>query len=51
MKDIIKRGGDTNTNAAIVGGLIGAAYGFDPEKGIKEEWLKKIREFDTSKSG
>jgi len=27
IKDIIKRGGDTQANAAIVGGLIGAYYG------------------------
>jgi ADP-ribosylglycohydrolase len=25
MKDILIRGGDTDTNAAIIGGLIGAA--------------------------
>jgi ADP-ribosyl-[dinitrogen reductase] hydrolase len=27
IKDIIKRGGDTQANAAIVGGLIGASSG------------------------
>jgi ADP-ribosyl-[dinitrogen reductase] hydrolase len=27
LKDILLRGGDTDTNAAIVGGLLGAAYG------------------------
>lgn len=27
MKDIISRGGDTDTNACIVGGLIGALVG------------------------
>ena len=27
VKDIILRGGDTRSNAAIVGGLIGAAHG------------------------
>ena len=29
LKDILKRGGDTDTNAAIVGGLLGAADGID----------------------
>jgi ADP-ribosyl-[dinitrogen reductase] hydrolase len=27
VSDMISQGGDTDTNAAIVGGLIGAAYG------------------------
>ena len=38
--DILKRGGDTDTNAAIVGGMLGAATGFDnlPEK-LKKECL------------
>lgn len=27
LKDILLQGGDTDTNAAIVGGLLGAAYG------------------------
>ena len=31
IKDIILRGGDTRSNAAIVGGLIGAANGFNKE--------------------
>jgi ADP-ribosyl-[dinitrogen reductase] hydrolase len=29
LKDILFKGGDTDTNAAIVGGLIGAIDGFD----------------------
>ena len=28
MKEVISEGGDTDTNACIVGGLIGAALGF-----------------------
>ena len=28
MKEIISAGGDTDTNACIVGGLMGAAIGF-----------------------
>ena len=31
--------GDTDTNAAIVGGLIGAKYGL---KGIPEDWVSKV---------
>lgn len=29
LRDIVKRGGDTSANAAIVGGLIGALHGID----------------------
>jgi ADP-ribosylglycohydrolase len=29
MKEMISEGGDTDTNACIVGGLLGAAYGFE----------------------
>ena len=29
LRDILLRGGDTDTNAAIVGGLLGAAEGID----------------------
>ena len=29
LRDILLRGGDTDTNAAIVGGLLGAADGID----------------------
>ena len=29
IKDLMQRGGDTDTNGAIVGGLLGAACGFD----------------------
>ncbi len=36
IKDIISRGGDTRTNAAIVGGLIGAAKGFEEIKSIED---------------
>jgi len=35
LKDVLKKGGDTTANAAIVGGLLGAACGFqniDKEK-------------------
>ena len=29
MRQVIKEGGDTDTNAAIVGGMIGALIGFN----------------------
>ncbi len=44
MNDILLRGGDTDTNAAIVGGLLGA-------KGINqipEEWIVKVMMFDPT---
>jgi ADP-ribosylglycohydrolase len=28
MNDMLLKGGDTDTNGAIIGGLLGAAYGF-----------------------
>ncbi len=31
-KDVIKRGGDTRSNAAIVGGMIGAVQGKNREE-------------------
>uniref|UniRef100_A0A1I8EYG9 ADP-ribosylhydrolase ARH3 n=1 Tax=Wuchereria bancrofti TaxID=6293 RepID=A0A1I8EYG9_WUCBA len=39
--DAISRGGDTDTNAAIVGALIGARFGIDE---IPEQWIKTVRE-------
>ena len=54
MKAVVKLGGDTDTNGAIVGGIIGAVLGFKnlPFKylikqfeldirSIKNEWLSK----------
>jgi ADP-ribosylglycohydrolase len=41
MKDILIKGGDTDTNAAIVGGLLGA-------QGINKipiEWITKVMDF------
>ncbi len=29
MRDILSKGGDTNVNAAVVGGMLGAAQGFE----------------------
>jgi ADP-ribosylglycohydrolase len=36
-------GGDTDTNAAIVGGMIGALVGFN---NIPQDMIKSIMEFD-----
>jgi len=39
--DTVGRGGDTDTNAAICGALLGAVYGIDA---IPEQWLSSILE-------
>jgi len=39
IKDVISRGGDTDTNACIVGGMIGSAIGF---KRIPLQYLEKM---------
>jgi ADP-ribosylglycohydrolase len=36
---VLSKGGDTDTNAAIVGGMIGAIVGF---KNLPHEYLKKL---------
>ncbi len=40
MEETIREGGDTDTNACIVGGMIGAYYGLG---GLPSEWVEKIR--------
>lgn len=40
MVNIIQRGGDTDTNCAIAGGLLGAYYG---QQGINSDWLNIIK--------
>ena len=47
MREIIGQGGDTDTNAAIVGGLIGALVGL---KNIPKKYSEKILEFDGNQS-
>jgi len=37
--DTVMRGGDTDTNAAIAGALLGAAYGSDA---VPKQWVEKI---------
>ena len=44
----IENGGDTDTNACIVGKMIGALVG---KKGIPKKWLDKILSFDCTKAG
>jgi hypothetical protein len=37
--DTVMRGGDTDTNAAITGALLGAVYGRDA---VPAQWVEKI---------
>lgn len=46
MRDIINRQGDTDANAAIVGGLLGAAYGIE---GIRSELIDKVMRFESNR--
>lgn len=41
MRDIIKYGGDTDTNCAIAGAMLGAKFGYD---NIPKRWIKAIME-------
>jgi hypothetical protein len=43
MQDILIKGGDTDTNAAIVGGLLGA----QGISNIPTEWIRKVIEFKS----
>eukprot|EP00927_Polykrikos_kofoidii_P078768 TRINITY_DN75581_c0_g1_i1.p1 TRINITY_DN75581_c0_g1~~TRINITY_DN75581_c0_g1_i1.p1 ORF type:complete len:660 (-),score=82.79 TRINITY_DN75581_c0_g1_i1:16-1887(-) len=45
MRATLAGGGDTTTNAAVVGGLIGAATGL---KGIPERWVRAVLASDLS---
>ena len=44
IADMLLLGGDTDTNAAIVGGLIGAYYGI---AGIPLDWIELLLSFDV----
>lgn len=46
MRKTIQLGGDTDTNAAIVGGMIGALVGF---KNLPEFMVNKVLDFDCEK--
>ena len=45
MLEILKKGGDTDTNACIVGGLIGAVIG---EKNIPKNMLVKCLNYEPN---
>ena len=48
IKETIQQGGDTDTNAAIVGGMIGALVGYDK---IPEDMKNKVLSFDPTTEG
>jgi ADP-ribosyl-[dinitrogen reductase] hydrolase len=48
LEHILLQGGDTDTNAAIVGGLLGAAYG---ESAIDKHLREKMLSFDPEIHG
>ena len=45
IRDMLLQGGDTDTNAAIVGGLLGARWGL---KAIPKEWVESLN-FDNER--
>ena len=45
IRDMLLQGGDTDTNAAIVGGLLGARWGLDA---IPKEWVESLS-FDNER--
>ena len=47
IEEMIAKGGDTDTNACIVGGLIGSAIGL---RNIKAEYIEKMMKCDVLKS-
>jgi hypothetical protein len=46
VRDVLRRGGDTDTNACIVGGLLGALHGYCL---IPEHLKKRVLTFDCTK--
>jgi len=48
MREVLAGGGDASTNAAAVGGLVGAAVGIH---GIPRHWVHAVLSCDTSKHG
>jgi ADP-ribosylglycohydrolase len=46
IKDIIRKKGDTDNNAAIIGALLGAAYGVE---GIPSELIDKVMRLETNR--
>ena len=45
MYDILGYGGDTDTNACIIGGLLGAAQELEC---LKDEWIEKVLNYDST---
>lgn len=48
LKETVRQGGDTDTNAAIVGSMVGALVGI---KQIPEYMVRKTLDFDCTKEG
>ena len=46
LKETIRVGGDTDTNACIVGGMIGAYVGFSK---LNQEYVGKLFQFDCER--
>lgn len=46
LRETIRCGGDTDTNACIVGGMIGALIGF---KRLNQDYVGKVFQFDCTK--
>ena len=47
MKNVLQRGGDTDTNCCIVGGMIGAMIGFE---NLPVDYREKMLLCDSTKS-
>ena len=45
LYDNLGFGGDTDTNACIIGGLLGAAQGLEC---LKDEWIEKVLNYDST---
>ena len=43
LREVVRVGGDTDTNGAVVGAVLGARYGFDAIPGW---WLTAVPELD-----
>lgn len=46
----VNLGDDTDTVAAVAGGLAGVYYGINERDGIPEEWINRLRDLNTLKS-
>jgi ADP-ribosylglycohydrolase len=46
----VNLGGDTDTIAAVAGGLAGIIYGVSGKKGIPKKWIRKIAKHDEIKN-